>query len=80
MTRNELIVKIENGSDIMFDVSGRHYTILTWTAEGIGIDEQYPNDGDMQYFASAEELVDSFKVNGIPLGDIAAGVKITDYT
>lgn len=48
MTRSEFIRKIEEGRDIMFDVLGRHYTILTWLDEGIGIGEQYPNDDELK--------------------------------
>lgn len=72
--------KIEKGSDIMFDVMGRHFTILTWHEKGIAIDEQHPNDGNMQFFSSAEELVNGFMVDGKPLADIADKVVITDYT
>lgn len=80
MTRLELIDKIEHGSDIMLDIAGKHFTIITWAKEGIGIGEQYPNCGAMQYFDTAAELVNGFRVNGIPIGDIAAGIHITDYT
>lgn len=75
-----MIEKIKNGNDIMFDINGRHYTILTWTENGIGIGEQFPNDADFEYFKSAEELVDNFMIDGIPLGNIANAVKITEYT
>ena len=40
MTRVEFIQKIENGSDILFDVADRHYVIFTWMEDGIGIGEQ----------------------------------------
>ena len=80
MTRNEFIRKIENGSDIMFDVMEHHFTILTWTDGGIAIDEQFPNDGHVRYFASAAELVDSFTVDGKTLAQIADKITITDYT
>ncbi len=53
MNRNEFIDKIEKGSDITFDVCGRHFTILTWLDDGIGIDEQHPKDGNVQYYDSA---------------------------
>ncbi len=80
MTKAELIQKIEDGRDIMFDVAGKHFTILTWMEEGIGIDEQYPNDTEMQHFKTAKELVENFKVNGVALGDLAQGIRITDYS
>lgn len=80
MTKNEFITKIENGSDIMFDVSGKHFTILTWCDDGIGIDEQYPNERGMQYFKTAKELVENFVVDNVHIGDLANKIVITDYT
>ena len=80
MTKNEFIEKIENGSDIMFDVSGKHFTILTWPDEGTGIDEQNPNEKGMQYFDTAEELVEKFLIDGTPIGELADGITITDYS
>lgn len=78
MTRSEFIKKIEYGDDIMFDVVGRHFTILTWPDEGIFIGEQYTEDGE--YFQDAASLVDNFKINDIPLSGLLHDVKITDYT
>ncbi len=80
MTRAEFVEKIENGSDIMFDVRGKHFTILTWPDDGIAIDEQYPNDGNVKYFRTAEELVDGFFVDGKPIANIADEIRITEYT
>lgn len=80
MTKKTLIDKIENGSDIMFDVAGKHFTILTWMDDGIAIGEQHPNDGELQYFDSAEELVDGFEVDGKSLASLADKVVITQYT
>lgn len=80
MTRDEFITKIENGSDIMFDVSGKHFTILTWCENGIGIDEQHPNETGMQYFHTAEELLEKFPVDGVPLGALSGKIVITDFS
>ena len=80
MTRAELIDTIDNGSDIMFSVLGRHYTILTWTDKGIAIGEQYPNDHEIHYFETAEELVDHFEIGGKSLGEMAGKIVITHYT
>ena len=80
MTKNEFIDKIENGSDILLDVSGKHFTILTWCDDGIGIDEQHPNEKGMQYFDTPEELAEKFLVDGIPIGDISQDITITQYT
>lgn len=80
MTKAELIEKIENGSDIMFSVSGKQFTILTWMDDGIAIGEQHPNDGDLQYYDTAEDLVERFMIDGKPLGAIASNIKITQYS
>lgn len=79
MTRAELIDKIDNGSDIMFSVAGKQYTILTWTDDGIAIGEQYPNDSEIKYFDTPEELVDNFKIAGKPLGEMSKEIVITQY-
>ena len=80
MTKNEFINKIERGSDIMFDVHDKHFTILTWCNEGIGIDEQHPNEKGMQYFETASELAEKFLVNNIPIGNLVNNIIITDYS
>lgn len=80
MTRDDLIEKIECGSDIMFDVKEKHFTIITWADAGIYIDEQYPNDIRGETFESAEELVDHFMIDGNSLGELASEVVITDYS
>ena len=80
MTKNEFINKVENGSDIMFDVVGRHFSIFTWMDEGIGIGEQFPHDDKMQYFDTAEALVENYEIGGKPLADLVNQVVITDYT
>ncbi len=80
MTKQEFAEKIENGRDIMFDVRGKHFTILTWTEKGINIGEQYPKEPKDQYFATPEELLENYLVDGIPLGELSDEVKITDYS
>lgn len=80
MTKNEFIQLIEDGRDIMFDLSGKHFTILTWLDDGIGIDEQYPNDTKMSVYSSAKELIENYKVNNVPIGELIADIEITDYS
>ena len=80
MTKKEFIDKIKNGSDIMFDVAGRHYVIFTWMDEGIGIGAQFPPGGKMQYFDTSEALVAHYKIGGKPLADLVNQIVITDYT
>lgn len=80
MTRNEWKKLIEDGSDIMFDVRGKHFTILTWTEGGINIGEQYPVDDPGVCFPSASALLDEYRIDGVSLGDLSGEVKITDYS
>ena len=80
MTKADFVEKIENGSDIMFSVAGRQFTILTWTDDGIAISEQYPNDCEIQYYDTAEVLVECFWVDGKPLGEIVCNIIITQYS
>lgn len=80
MTRSELVDLIENAGDIMFDCLDKHYTILTWTDDGILIGEQITETQKKErneYFDSAEELVAEFKVNGIHLYDLLDSINIT---
>lgn len=80
MTRSELVDLIENGGDIMFDCLDKHYTILTWTKEGIFIGEQITEtqkEDIHEYFESAEQLVSNFKVNGIHLYELLDEINIT---
>ncbi len=81
MTREEFVWKIEHGDDIMFDVAGKHFAILTWTMEeeGICISEQNVRESN-QYFQSAEELVDNYSIEGFTLASLVDQIKITDYT
>lgn len=79
MTKNELIEKIENGSDIMFDVSGRHFTIVTWLDEGIGIGEQNKNE-PLKIFQTAEDLISNFMVGKKSLEGLCENIAITQYS
>ena len=79
MTKNDFASLIENGSDIMFSIMGRNYTILTWPKEGIAISEQHPNDNELEYYNSPIELLEGFKVDDTPLAKLTHLVVITDY-
>ncbi len=83
MTKNELIDLIENSGDIMFDCLDKHYSVFTWTEDGIFIGEQITEEQPEdihEYFDTAEELVNNFKVNGIHLYDLLDKIKITEYS
>ena len=79
MDKDEFIQKIKKNSDIMFDINEKHYTILTWCDDGISICEQNSTEKPSCY-SSAEELVNNYKVQGMPIGQLAPIIKITDYT
>lgn len=80
MTKSDFISKIENGRDILFDVAGQSFTILTWPEEGIAIGEQNRPEVPIKYFPTAEALVENFLVHGIPLQDLVKNLVITEYT
>ena len=80
MKKSEFIVKIENGRDIMFDVEGRHYTIITWLDDGIGIGEQNKPQNEISIYPDVDTLLNDFLVDGKPLGDLTENVVITDYS
>ena len=80
MTKADFVEKIENGSDIMFLVLGRNFTVLTWTDDGIAIGEQSPNDNELLYFNTASDLVEKFRVDGKTLAELAGEIIITQYT
>nr|DAI14851.1 MAG TPA: hypothetical protein [Bacteriophage sp.] len=80
MNRAELKEKIEKGSDVLFDIKDKHFTLITWVEEGIGIDESNSLKNNMQFFKTADDLLNAFLIDGKCLGDLAADVVITDYT
>lgn len=80
MIKDEFIAKIENGRDIMFDVEKRHYTIITWLDDGIGIGEQNRPESEILVYPDADTLLKDFLVDGKPLGDLTEKILITDYS
>ena len=82
MTKNDLIKKIENGRDILFDVNGRHYGIFTWCKQGIGIGEatQDTSKDPLTYYPTAHEVISGYKIGNVPLSDLCDKIIITDYS
>ena len=78
MTKEEFKDLIENGRDIMFDVSGKHYTILTWWDDGILIAEQN-TENHKGVFSNEADLLDNYHIDGIPLGKLSEQIVITQY-
>ena len=80
MTKNELINLIEDGSDISLKVSGRSFWIFTWTDDGICITEEGQDGIGARYYGTASELVNYFRINDVPIGDLVKGIKILEYS
>ena len=76
MTREEFIEIIDTGGDIMFDCDGRSYTILCWADGGPFIVEQV-TEKDQASFPDGEALVKGYIVNGKPLEERIAQIRIT---
>lgn len=76
MTRDEWIRRVKYGTDIVFNVQGKCFTILNWEPFIIG--EAYAEEE--KTFDTAEELVDQFMVNGKSLGELANEIVIEQYT
>lgn len=64
----------------MFDVGNRHYTIITWLDEGIGIGEQNKPEVGISTYPDADTLLKDFLVGDRPLGDLTEKITITDYS
>lgn len=79
MTRDKLIQLIEEAMDcIVFTVVGKGYTILVWPDEGISIVE-WNQEETKKIYPDARSLVENFKVDCVPLGDLAGEIIITEY-
>ena len=76
LTREEFIEMIDTGGDIMFDCDGRSYTILCWADGGPFIVEQV-TEKDQASFPDGEALVKGYIVNGKPLEERIAQIRIT---
>lgn len=79
MTREKMIDLIENGSDIMLDVAGEHLVIFTWLDDGICIGRQN-SDEPLSIYETAQNLIDEYKVSGLPISAQLDKVSITDYS
>ena len=77
MTKNELIEKIENGSEIMLTIEGRGFTIFNYNEPDIG---EWDNPDTVRKYKSAEDLVERHTINGIPISRLADKINITSYS
>lgn len=80
MKIDELEKKIENGHDIMLTINNKKFTILTWCEEGIFIDQQSPNDGSGNYYKTALDLINGYKVDGMPIKELISSIVIDYYS
>ncbi len=79
MTRSEFIDHVEFGADIMFDVRGKHLTVLGWYPEGALIGEQV-TEANKAVFPNAQAMLDGYIIDGERLTDIWDEVEITYCT
>lgn len=76
MTRNDFAEMVNQGGDFMFDCGGKHYTLCYWSDSPIIIAEQN-TEANEQEFETVEELMDQYKVNGIPIGEQTEKIVVT---
>lgn len=76
MTRDEWIRRVKYGTDIIFTVRGKRFTVFNWEQFIIG--EAYAEKDER--YDTAEELVDQFMVNGKSLGELAGEIVIEEFT
>ena len=79
MAVNRFKELIETSGDIMFECDDKKFTICTWCEQGIMIGEQNSPVEDSKYFASADELINNFLVNGVPLAKQTDSIKVEFY-
>lgn len=80
MTKQELIEKIRKGTDIMFKIGEKGFTICDSMDSDNGKDIAPWGGAGAMVFPDAETLVNQFLIDGAALGDLAKDVIITDYT
>ena len=80
MTKQELIEKIKNGTDIMFTIGEKGFTICDSETDEQGKNIASWGGANAVIYPDAESLVNQFTIDGKVLGDLANEVIITDYT
>jgi hypothetical protein len=75
---NELMREIETGLDIEFEYHGKRYAI-TPLADGYSIAEAYREDETEQVFETGKELVETYRINGAVLRDIATEIDVVAH-
>lgn len=76
MTRNEFIELIDTSGDIMFECSGKSYTILCWNEDGPLVSEQ-DTESNERVFKDGEALVSQYIIDGKPLQERIGELSVT---
>lgn len=79
MSKNELIQKIDNAYEMVIIIDDRRFTICDEYEKGFSIAEWDKPETEM-YFTNAEQLVESYSINGKVLADYAVTLIVEDYT
>lgn len=80
MTKNEFFEKVENGSEIMFMIGDRGFTILNYYDDGPDIGE-WNKPETVRKFKDVESLMKEYQVEGKSLESYASNsIRITDYS
>lgn len=78
MTRREFIDLIDFGSDIMFELDEKSYSIIGGADGGPNIAEQITENNEAT-FKNGKDLLDNYCINGETLRDCFERIKITYY-
>lgn len=76
MTRSEFVDMIDFGSDIMFDLDKKSYSIIAVDDGCANIAEQVTENNEAT-FQSGKELLDNYRINGETLNACFDRIKIT---
>ena len=79
MRNDELVRKISNASEMVFSVNGKRFTVCDEEEKGFSI-AQWNRPDTERYFASAEDLVNEYQIDGKPVKEWAESIRIEDYT
>lgn len=78
MTRDELISKIENGTEMAFLIGHRGFTVFNYNGDpDIG---EWDKPETVKKFKDAKSLVDGFKIGELTLAEQSKAIKITEYS
>jgi hypothetical protein len=79
MNRSEFIDLIDQGSDIMFVLNGKGYSIIGNAPGGPNIAEQMTEENEGT-FKNGNDLLQNYQIAGRPLDEYFEGINITHST